>query len=311
MPKISLIIPIYNVEKYIEECLNSAINQTLKDIEIICINDCTKDNSMEIVEQFAKNDNRIKVIHHDKNKGLGAARNTGMKYANGEYLAFLDSDDYVDINFLECLYNKAQETKADIVQSTILLFYESTKNFEPYSLNNEIISFNPEKEGKLEVYYDAGMCWNKIFKTSLIKDNKINFPEGLYWEDNTFVIKTAYFANTIANTAKTNYIYRQRSNSIITLANKKLHFDILEIHKDLINFINKINLSDSEYIKISCRFMDRIMWEYDKITSNRNLNKEINNFKKEWLDLWKLFKHKKEIKAKAKKRMQKCIIRDC
>ena len=95
MPKISVIVPIFNVEKYLKECLESIINQTFKDIEIICINDGSTDNSLDILNQYAEKDNRIKVITQS-NQGLSAARNTGIKYANGEYISFIDSDDYID-----------------------------------------------------------------------------------------------------------------------------------------------------------------------------------------------------------------------
>ena len=96
-PKISIIIPVYNVEKYLRECLDSCINQTLADIEIICVDDCSPDNSIKILEEYQAKDYRIKIFRHEKNKNLGAARNTGIQNAIGEYVWFVDSDDYIDI----------------------------------------------------------------------------------------------------------------------------------------------------------------------------------------------------------------------
>ena len=116
MPKVSVIIPVYNANKYLERCLDSVKNQTLEDIEIICIDDCSSDNSLDILNEYAKNDKRFKVIHHDINKGESSARNTGINNAKGEYLAFVDNDDTIDINFLEILYDTALSSKADIIK---------------------------------------------------------------------------------------------------------------------------------------------------------------------------------------------------
>lgn len=114
--KVSVIIPVYNAAQYLERCLDSVINQTLKDIEIICINDCSTDNSLEILEEYASKDNRIKIIDFKENKGVAAARNAGINEAQGEYIGFVDPDDYIDSDFYAQLYKKAYETKADIVK---------------------------------------------------------------------------------------------------------------------------------------------------------------------------------------------------
>ena len=308
MIKISVIIPVYNVENYIKKCLDSVINQTLSDIEIICVDDCGSDTSMEIVSQYAKEDSRIKIIPHQKNLGLAEARNTGMKEAKGEYLAFVDSDDYIDLNFLECLYTKAKETNADIVQSTLYFYYDDTKLLKPYAFNEEIRNFNPKNDEKLDIYYNAGMCWNKIFKTSLIKEHRISFPAGLYWEDNPFVIQAAFYANKINWIDDANYYYRQRSGSIINLGNEKLHFDLLKTHIIMIDFINSKNIEKTAYINIASRFMFRIMYEYEKVSQNTNLLKQDVLFRKEWQKLFKCFKYKKEITKKAHKPYTKMQI---
>ena len=122
MVKISVIIPVYNVEKYLKECLDSVINQTLKDIEIICVNDGSTDNSLNILENYAKKDNRIIVISQ-KNKGLSGARNTGLKYCSGEYVSFIDSDDYVSKDLFELTYNNAISNNSDLVIFKIASLY--------------------------------------------------------------------------------------------------------------------------------------------------------------------------------------------
>ena len=115
MNKVSIIVPVYNIEKYLAKCLDSLINQTLEDIEIICVNDGSTDNSAEILNEYAQKDCRIKIINQD-NAGLSAARNTGINAANGEYIGYVDSDDWIDLNFYEKLYNAAKDTDADIVK---------------------------------------------------------------------------------------------------------------------------------------------------------------------------------------------------
>ena len=116
LSKISIIIPVYNTEKYLKRCLESVCNQTLKDIEIICINDASSDNSIAILKEFEKKDNRIKVINLDKNEGASVARNLGIEVSRGEYLGFIDSDDCVDPDFYEKLYSKAKSKNADVVK---------------------------------------------------------------------------------------------------------------------------------------------------------------------------------------------------
>jgi len=119
IPNVSIIVPIYNVEPYLHRCLDSLVNQTLKDIEIICINDCSPDNSLDILKEYAEKDERINIINFEKNQGVSVARNTGIEIAKGEYIGFVDSDDYVDLDFYEKLYKKARETDADMVKASL------------------------------------------------------------------------------------------------------------------------------------------------------------------------------------------------
>ena len=114
MPKVSVIIPVFNTEKYLTKCLDSVCNQTLSDIEIICVDDCSTDNSLNILKEYASKDNRIKLIEFKENKGAAVARNTGIIEAKGEYVGFIDSDDYVDLDFYEKLYNIGVCENADI-----------------------------------------------------------------------------------------------------------------------------------------------------------------------------------------------------
>ena len=131
MPKISIIIPVYNAEEYLKRCLNSIVNQTLKDIEIICVNDCSIDNSLEILNSYAQRDNRIKVIDCKTNGGESKARNIGLDNSTGEFLAFVDNDDELDLDFYEKLYKKAIEENADIAKAEVHIIDYTQKDVYP------------------------------------------------------------------------------------------------------------------------------------------------------------------------------------
>ena len=126
MKKISVIIPIYNVEKYVEECLESVLSSKLDDIEIICVDDASNDGSLYKIEQLSAKDSRIKIIRHEKNMGLSEARNTGLKYATGKYVLFVDSDDFISSDALSILFREAENKKVDIVYFDHALFYDSS-----------------------------------------------------------------------------------------------------------------------------------------------------------------------------------------
>ena len=218
MPKISVIVPVYNVEKYLKECLESIINQTFKDIEIICINDGSTDNSLDILNQYAEKDNRIKVITQS-NQGLSAARNTGIKYANGEYISFIDSDDYIDTSLYETL---VKYLPAEMICFNAQAFGD---NFIPEKMQKNLIckinglaKISDKSIFKTNVY-----AWNKLFKTDIIKKYNLEFPNGLYFEDFVFLwdymlkIKTAYYLKN----NKAFYYYRQRSTSIMSTCHSR------------------------------------------------------------------------------------------
>ena len=185
-PKVSIIIPIYNHEKYLRECLDSVVNQTMNDIEIICVNDGSTDGSLDILKEYANNDNRIKII--DKgNTGLGPSRNVGLDYISGEYVMFLDSDDMLRNNACEIAYEKIKESNSDILSFGWHVFTDTDnpvykKISKDYKLVDKNISFmNKDWEKALET--DHPYSWNKIYKTIFIKDYRF--------------LKTKFFAEEI------------------------------------------------------------------------------------------------------------------
>lgn len=305
--KVSVIIPVYNVENYIAECLESVVCQSLTEIEILCIDDCGTDNSMKIVNEYAKRYPNIRIIYHKKNLGLATARNTGIRNALGEYIGFVDSDDFISRNFYEVLYSIAKNKNADIVESTIYLYHDNNHTFEEYKLNRDIEDKNDSDTSinKLRLYRSSGMCWNKIYNRKLIIQHNIIFPEGLYWEDNPFVVKAAYYASKIQHASSVNYIYRQRQGSIVTLKHKKLHFDLLYTHLEIINFLNSVELEKNAYIQMSSWIIDRIWVEYKKLLQNWNLIGEDYKFYKVFCQLYNNILYKNELAKIQKKQLLK------
>lgn len=198
MCKVSILIPIYNVEKYLRQCLDSVVNQTLKDIEIICINDGSTDSSPKIINEYAANDSRIKVINKS-NSGYGHSMNQGLKLAQGEYIGIVESDDFVDLNMFEVLYNKAVASEADIVKSNFWaqigehsLFMENLSQ-EPY---DEV--FSPKLRSK-SIFSRQIAIWSAIYKRQSLLNNDIFFNEtpGASYQDVSFHFKSTICAEKI------------------------------------------------------------------------------------------------------------------
>lgn len=185
MPKVSVIIPVYNTEKFLRKCLDSVCNQTLQDIEIICINDCSTDGSLEILREYAGKDNRIKLIELLENCGAAKARNIGIDIAEGEYLGFVDSDDFIDLDFYEKLYQRAVETKADAAKGV----YKYSKNgFIELSINQKI------EENKFN--FVCEYC-SAIFKRKLVREFHLYFPDIIEMEDPVFAFSFAIKAHRV------------------------------------------------------------------------------------------------------------------
>ncbi len=225
MIDISIIVPVYNVEKYLAQCLDSLINQTKKEIEIICVNDGSTDNSGKILAEYAKKDKRIKIITQ-KNAGLSEARNTAMKHVKGKYVGFVDSDDWVDVDFYEKLFDCAEANEADIAVASIALARDNGK-FKNYKLYYKKF-YKETKTAKKYKLLDIPNCcyvWNKIYRNELLQ--KFTFPAGRYFEDILFSHKIAFGANKVVCVPKTKYYYRLSNNSITQNLNDKKANDFI------------------------------------------------------------------------------------
>lgn len=248
MTKLSIIVPVYNVEKYLPKCLESLIKQTLKDIEIICVNDGSMDNSLAILKEFASKDSRIRIIDN-QHQGVAKTRNTGIEQSTGEYIGFVDSDDYIDIDFFEKLYNSATKSNSDIAIASIL----KHKNFfniynAKYTKEETAITIQDKIklcEDKKHFFFYA---WNKIYHSGFIKENNIKFSEGQIYEDVMFAIKALYYSNKIISVYGTKYHYIEHENSLTKYRDKtgEKEHDLIKAYSELQEFCNSKNIEIPE-----------------------------------------------------------------
>lgn len=211
MVKVSVIIPVYNTEKYLEKCLNTIINQTLKDIEIICVDDGSSDRSLDILHEYEQKDERI-IVLTQKNLHAGVARNTGLSIAKGEYLSFLDSDDWFELNMLEEMYNKAEEDKSDIVVCGWKSYNNVTGSIiRTATIDQKFVEkspFNPKdfSDDLFSVAYSNP--WTKLFRRSFFIENNLKFEPCKVCNDMTCVCTALAIANKISIINKPFIYYR-------------------------------------------------------------------------------------------------------
>lgn len=217
---ISIIVPVYNMEKYIDKCINSIINQTYKNIEIIIVDDGSTDKSSKIIDKYKKIDKRIK-FYHKKNGGLADARNYGLEKATGEYIGFVDSDDYIENNMYEKLYNNLIKYKADISVVNYNLVYEKDFNYKKNfkEISDKLIILNKMETIKLLLDDNkfGNYAWNKLYKRELF--NNIKYPVGRKMEDLGTTYKIIEKCNRIVYDPIPLYNYLQRNNSIVNTIN--------------------------------------------------------------------------------------------
>lgn len=249
--KVSVVIPVYNVEKYLEKCLDSIINQTLKEIEIICINDGSSDGSLNILKEYQQKDSRIKVI--DKaNEGVSIARNTGINVAVGDYISFIDSDDWIASNFLECLYNASNKYNSDIACSSIIRVSKGKKRNKLIYKKEEFTTDKDEKNEltKVPIY---SYIWNKIYKREKLVQHKLEFPVGRVYEDVIWSIKAVYYLDGVVTVPESIYYYRKNPTSIMSTKSEKNVADYAVSEKEMLEFSNEKNLKLLEGYKYAKR----------------------------------------------------------
>lgn len=271
LSKVSVVVPVYKVEKYIHRCVNSILQQTYKNIEVILVDDGSPDKCGEIADSFAQKDRRVRTIHKP-NGGLSDARNCGMKYVSGEYILFVDSDDWMSEQMIEVMVTKSLEYNADIVQSAFLYAYEDYLLFDDryYPQNAPVVILDNSSLMSELVTNERvpNFAWGKLYKTHIICD--ISFEKGVLFEDVFWAHKVMQRVNTYVILNQPMYYYYQRSDSIVAVYTLK-NLDIIRGLKERHCFIEQHYscLTDKSYKLI----LKTSLMHYYLLSANRNLDK--------------------------------------
>ncbi|MFD0829832.1 glycosyltransferase family 2 protein [Neobacillus sp. M.A.Huq-85] len=234
-PKISIIVPVYKVEPYLRKCVESILSQTLTEFELILIDDGSPDRCGEICDEYALKDNRVKVIHKE-NGGQATARNAGLDIATGDYVGFVDSDDWIEPDMYELLYNLCIQNNCEIANCTSTIYFKNktVKNgTHPLTIHNRVQAMRTMLEGKL---YDE-VVWTKLIKRSLL--DEIRFPVGVIYEDTAFTYKLIHKCNKVCCIGAPKYHYIKRDESTMDRAIKDLKIDGVLIYDEMYQFIKK------------------------------------------------------------------------
>lgn len=281
MIQISIVVAVYNVEKYIDKCINSIVNQSFSNFELIIIDDGSIDKSGEICDNYAKKDSRIKVIHQ-KNQGLSMARNNGLNIAKGNYISFIDGDDFIHKDMYEVLYQNIINEGADI----------AVCNYEKVIEDNEL--FLKKKKSKIIIYSNKAavkqiveksrasmiVAWGKLYKKNLFEN--IVYPKGMYHEDEFVTYKLLYKASKIVETTQNLYYYLQRKESITGSKYNLKRLDKIKALKEAITFFK--DKEDKELVDLAIyRYMLNLQIAYYRIyTEIGKDNKILKEIKKEY-----------------------------
>lgn len=266
-PKVSVVVPCYNVEKYLPQCMDSIINQTIKDIEIICVNDGSTDSTLRILQKYAEKDKRIKII--DKaNSGYGASMNKGFSEANGEYLGIVESDDWVEPDMFENLYNLAKSNDVDVVKSNFYFYW--SKPFE----KNELFEAMPKSDVNKKivpikaqgVLWSAPAIWSAIYRNSFICKNNIKFLEtaGASYQDTSFNIKSLSLAKSAYLTDKAYLHYRQDNEQSSVKSNGKV-FAVCDEYNEIERYLKEKCLFDELGTLIQRLKFATYFWNFNRL----------------------------------------------
>lgn len=276
---ISVIVPVYKVEKYLNRCIDSIIKQTYHNLEIILVDDGSPDNSGKICDEYAKKDKRIKVIHK-QNGGLSDARNCALDIATGDYIGFVDSDDYIKEDMFETLYNLCEEKEADI---SIISFYEMIEDRIIEVRDSGELQILDKIEAIKELLLDTKIqsyAWNKLFKKELFTN--IRFPTGKNFEDIATTLILFEKCNKIVRLEEPKYYYLRRNDSIVGVRNYKTYYDYMEV------ILDKYLYLKDKYPQIEVynayNFVINMIWVYTVIVGY-----DINELYPKFDELYKKF----------------------
>lgn len=269
---VSIIIPIYNVEKYLEKCIKSIINQTYRNLEIILINDGSTDESAKICEAYKELDNRI-IFINKKNGGAASAKNEGLKVAKGDYITFVDSDDFVELDMIEYMVNTIKKYNSDIVQCSFTNLYKNTEKFK----QDKIIEQKIGSKDFLELFitkWDSSLFWNKLFKREVIEN--VFFKEGRCIDDEFFTYKCVINSKSIVTSNKIVYNYRMRKSGVM-----KSERSQKQILKDRVDYLyERYELVRKIYKDLDKSFLEHLLTYYLIISKDYYVNEKLLDYMK-------------------------------
>lgn len=293
MIKVSVIVPVYNTEKHLEKCIKSIMEQSLKEIEIIAINDGSKDNSLNILKTLAAKDKRILIINKE-NEGVSVARNYGIKAAKGKYCLNVDSDDWIEKKYIEKMYIKAEEDNLDIVVSDIILDYENKIKL----LNDLKIEKTISGEEYIKIFLSQnfyGYTWNKLIRKDIYLENNIEYKKGIkLYEDVDVILRLASCSKKIGKINQAFYHYIQHVDNCVNTPDLKKIYDIKIVFDSLIKYFQE-NGDKKLFFKlkeVKCKKLITHLWKVKDCSENKKFLKlkkdilyEIKNLKYDILDL--------------------------
>lgn len=269
---VSIIIPIYNVEKYLEKCIKSIINQTYRNLEIILINDGSTDESAKICEEYKKLDNRIEFINK-KNGGAASAKNEGLKMAMGDYITFVDSDDFIETDMIEYMVNTIKKYNADIIQCSFTNLYKDTEKFK----QDKIIEQKITSKDFLELFltkWDSSLFWNKLFKREVIEN--VFFKEGRCIDDEFFTYKCVIHSKSTVTSNKIVYNYRMRKSGVM-----KSDSSQKQILKDRVDYLyERYELVRKIYKDLDKSFLEHLLTYYLIISKDYYVDEKLLDYMK-------------------------------
>lgn len=293
MPKVSVIIPVYNAHEYLCACIDSVVGQTLEDIEIICVDDGSTDDSLEILNRYQKKDSRIIVLHQE-NSGAGVARNYGLRYATGEYLSFLDCDDFFELNMLEISYTKAASS-LDILVFGCDFFDDVIQQFNPcsYSINRKLLPkravfcANDVQKDIFKLF--VGWAWDKLIRREFVKTNNLQFQNLRTSNDLLFVFSAILQANRIAVNTEILVHHRQTSGSLSVTREKSwmcFHYALTALREQM----QKIGIYDRFEQDFKNYYVHFSLWNLETLKEPA-YTLLYNKLREEWFEEMGLLRH--------------------
>ena len=286
---ISVIIPVYNVENYLNRCVDSVLAQTYTELEIILVDDGSTDHSGTICDSYLSIDNRIKV-YHKENGGLSDARNYGIAKANGQYLGFVDSDDYIHRDMYQILFHNMIEEQADVSVCSVQKVIDEEPLIQDELVDEQVLVYNATEAMKYHIEYVGVTVWNKLYKREFISNNL--FPAGRVHEDEFVFHRIMYQCRKVVVSSRKLYYYVQRDGSIMNSVSPKTLQDAMDAYRDRLHFINEKQWNEvrddviREYMYYLIKkyeyvekhpFHDKTKWLKTIIRESRDIKKKNNN----------------------------------